>query len=160
MKLHTRPKHGLGHRGDTAPPDATRGDVTRRDAPVTDVPATRTAEPAVWSHTPHTSTWAVIALITGVLATAAALTGVLAVPAVILGVITIVIALIGLAASGKIHVTGRGVALLGLLFGIAGVVVGALAIFGVVPWWDTSNHVAWLNDWLDARAPWLSTGTG
>ncbi|GIG73229.1 hypothetical protein Pfl04_16330 [Planosporangium flavigriseum] len=111
------------------------------------------AEPARWAHTSFTST---LSLILGVCATLAALSGRLAPLGVAIGVVGLVFAAAGLSAVARRHVTGHHVALLGLAFSIAGVVLGILAITKALPWLDGgADQAAQLRDWLDAHLPWM-----
>ena len=94
-----------------------------------------------------------------VLAVAAALivaTGVLAAIGVGVGILALMFAIGGLSATGRRYrfIAGRGVALVGLLLATAAIVVGVLAITGVLPGFDTdTNVVERLHDWLPG---WLS----
>src|SRR6266545_4109264 len=62
----------------------------------------------------------------------------------------------GMSARSRPGVTGRGVALLGLLGSIAGVVFGVLAMNGVVSWLNSDvDQVAQFRDWLNSHLTWL-----
>ena len=100
-----------------------------------------------------------VASIALVLAVAAALivaTGVLAIIGVGVGVFALLYSVGGLSATGRRYgfIAGRGEALVGLLLATTAIVVGILAIIGVLPGFDTdTNVVEELADWLPG---WLS----
>jgi hypothetical protein len=104
----------------------------------------------------RTSALASIALVLGVAAALIVATGVLAIIGVGVGVLALLFAIGGLSATGRryLFIAGRGEALVGLLLATAAIVVGILAITGVLPGLDTdTNVVEQLNDWLPG---WLS----
>jgi hypothetical protein len=146
--------------------------VPVRDAPVRDADDTvargRTAvveRPADTAITEQTvaapvrargSGLATFSLIIGVLSAAAVATGVLALPGVAVGLLGVLVAVTGLVATSKPHVAGRFDATLGLLFSLAAVVVGLLALGNAIAWPNTdTNQVASFADWLKAEIPWL-----
>jgi hypothetical protein len=109
------------------------------------------------THFVHTSVTATIGLIIGVCAVLAALSGRLAPVAVVAGALGVLFAGSSMAAVTRRHVTGHHVALLGLAFNLAGVVLGILAIFKAAPWLNSHvDQVSQVRDWLDAHLPWLS----
>jgi hypothetical protein len=101
----------------------------------------------------------VLASIALALAVAAALivaTGVLAVIGVGIAVLALLFAMGGLSATGRQYrfIAGRGQALVGLLLATAAIVVGILAITGVLPGFDTDTNVV---EELSDRLPgWLN----
>lgn len=104
----------------------------------------------------HTSLLAILSLIVGLTAGYAALSGRLAPVGVAVGVLGVLLGIAALAAVSRPGVTGHTVALLGLLFSIAGVVLGVMAIKHAVPWLDGgADQAAKARDWLDARLTWL-----
>ncbi|GII21794.1 hypothetical protein [Planosporangium mesophilum] len=112
------------------------------------------AEPVRWARTSFTAT---LSLIIGVTATLAALSGRLAPVAIAVGVLGLLFAAAALTAVSRRHVTGHHVALFGLVFSIAGVVFGILAINKSLPWLNGGvDQAAALRDWLNAHLPWLS----
>ena len=85
----------------------------------------------------------------------ATLTGLLAWPGVVLGGLAALLALIGLITGGRPRRTGRGVALLALLFGVGAVVLGVLAIGGHLSWLSQHvDEVQRVRTWLDAHVRW------
>jgi hypothetical protein len=126
----------------------------------TTVPSRETNEmPAVVGPRPRASFMATMALMLGLGATFAVLTGLLVGVGVGLGLLATFAAIGGIAATSKHHVAGKGDALLGMLLGLASIVVGSLAMTGVLPWLDPStDQVLRLHDWLDVRMPWLFPG--
>jgi hypothetical protein len=104
----------------------------------------------------HTSFAATLSLIIGVAAVLAALSGRLAPVAVAAGVVGLLFAAAGLAAVSRRHVTGHHVALFGLVFSIAGVVLGILAINKSASWLNVDvDQVSRLRDWLNSEWSWL-----
>jgi hypothetical protein len=104
----------------------------------------------------RTSMMATLGLIFGVIATLTALTGLLAPIAVAAGALGLLFCLGGVSASGRRAVTGRGVAMLGLLGSLAGIVLGVVAMTDMVSWLDSDvDQVARFHDWLDAQFPFL-----
>jgi hypothetical protein len=104
----------------------------------------------------RTSALATIALVAGVAGTCAALTGRLAPLAVVAGVVGVLFAIGGLSAVRRPGVTGHGVALFAMLFSLAAIALGGLAMGHAVPWLDSNvNHVTQVRDWLDTNLPWL-----
>jgi hypothetical protein len=105
---------------------------------------------------PRASLMATMALMLGLAAALTVLTGVLAGPGVGIGLLAAFAAIGGFAATGRRHVSGRRDALLGMLLGLAAIVVGVLALTGSIPWLDPgTDQVMRIRDWLDAQAPWL-----
>jgi hypothetical protein len=103
---------------------------------------------------------ATLSLMLGLGATFAVLSGLLAGIGVGLGLLATFAAIGGIAATSRRHVAGKGDALLGMLLGLASIVVGSLAMTGVLPWLDPgSDQVMRLHDWLDVRMPWLFPGS-
>ena len=99
---------------------------------------------------------ATFGLIFGVVAVAAALSGLLAVWAIVIGALGLLFSFGGIIAGVRPHVAGRGLGTLGVLLSGAAVVFGIIAMTGQVSWLDTdTDQVARLNDWLDARMPWM-----
>jgi len=104
----------------------------------------------------RTSGLAVLGLMFGLTSVYAALSGRLAPLAIAAGVLGLLFSGTGMSASSRPGVTGRGVALLGLLGSIAGVVFGVLAMNGVVSWLNSDvDQVAQFRDWLNSHLTWL-----
>lgn len=104
----------------------------------------------------HTSFAATLSLIVGVCAVLAALSGRLAPVAIAAGVLGLLLAAVGLAAVSRRTVTGHHVALFGLVFSIAGVVLGILAINKTASWLNVDvDQASRLRDWLNSEWSWL-----
>ena len=104
----------------------------------------------------RTSALASTALALAVAAALIVATGVLAVVGVGIGILALVLAIGGLSVTGRRYrfIAGRGEAIVGLLLATAAIVVGILAITGVLPGFDAeTNVVEQLRDWLPS---WLS----
>lgn len=104
----------------------------------------------------RTSALASIALVLAVAAALIVATGVLALIGVGVGILALLFAFGGLSATGRRYhfIAGRGEALAGLLLATAAIVVGILAITGVVPGFDTNTNVV---EQLSDRLPsWLT----
>jgi hypothetical protein len=126
--------------------------VERPTAPVTAVAPT-VAERG-WHG--RTSGLAVFGLMLALTAVYAALSGRLAPVAVIVGVLGIMFSGTAMSATTRPGVTGRGVAVLGLLGSILGIVFGILAMNGTVSWLNSDvDQVAQLRDWLNNHVEWL-----
>ena len=81
-------------------------------------------------HKIKTSAAATFALVFGVAALFCALTALLSPAAVVLGVIALILAAAGIAMSRKPHVTGKGVAIGGLITGLLGLLISVALIAG------------------------------
>jgi hypothetical protein len=130
--------------------------VATVDAPPT-TPAT-TRAPTVVERGWHgrTSGLAVLGLVFGMSAVYAALSGRLAPVGIAVGVLGLLFSVAGMAASNRPGVTGRGVALLGLLGSFVGVVFAILAINGAVSWLNgDADQFAQARDWLNNQFSWL-----
>jgi hypothetical protein len=105
---------------------------------------------------PRASMLATLSLIVGVVAGLAVLSGQFAAPGVGLGAIAALLSVGGLAATGRRYVAGKGDALLGLVFGLAAIVIGVLSLSGTLPWLTShTDNVANLHQWLQTHASWL-----
>jgi len=99
----------------------------------------------------RTSGLAATALVAGVVAALALATGALAGLAIVIGAVAALAAVGGLSATGRHYafLAGRFMAALGLVLGVAAVVVGILAVGGVLPSLDAdTNQVEQLRDLL------------
>jgi len=94
----------------------------------------------------------VAGLVLNVVALCAALTGVLAPGGLLIGAIGILFSLVGAVSAGRPGVAGRGVAVIGVLFGLAATAIAALAVFGHFAWPSSRiDEVSRARDWLDAH---------
>ncbi|MGI5244159.1 hypothetical protein [Dactylosporangium sp. CA-139066] len=99
---------------------------------------------------------ATLGLILGVAGVGAALTGLLAPWAIALGALGLLFSFGGIIAGVRPNVAGRGLGTLGVLISGTAVVFAILAMTGQVSWLDShTDQVARLNDWLDAKLPWM-----
>lgn len=119
-----------------------------RDADVRSAP-----EPVVVAgKKPRASLLATLGLIVGVAAVAAVLTGTLAGYGIALGAIGAVLAVLGLVATRRRHIAGKTDALVGMVAGLAAVVLGVLAMSGQYDWPTTDGDwVLRLREWLDSQ---------
>jgi hypothetical protein len=130
-----------------------RPKVVERPAPKAVPTETEVVERPRWA---HVSALATLSLVLGVLAVATTLTGLLAPEGAALGVIGAAIAAGGLVGASRRGVTGHSVALLGLVFSLAAILLGILAISGNLTWLDSgTNEVTKAHDWLVSQMPWL-----
>jgi hypothetical protein len=84
-----------------------------------------------------------------------AATGLLAAAGAALGVVGALFAAGGLTATRHRHIVGRGNAVIGLIAGLAALVIGVVTVTGVVPGLDAqTNLFDRLVEWLDANATW------
>lgn len=105
---------------------------------------------------PRSSALASLSLVLAVVAVLAVATGALAGLGAAIGIIALVLSLAGLAATGHHYryLAGRSEATIALLLSLAAIVVGVLAVVGVLSWLDTgTDQVARLQEWLPS---WLS----
>jgi hypothetical protein len=100
-----------------------------------------------------TSAAAAFALAFGVAALVCALTGILSPVAVVLGLIGIVLGIVGMKKGRMPGVTGRGVALGGLITALLGFLLGAAVIAGAAVFVNDEANLDRLQGWIDdARA--------
>ncbi len=112
--------------------------------------------PAIAGPHPRASLLATLSLMLGLGGMFAVLSGLLAGVGVGLGLLATFAAIGGIAATSRQHVAGKGDAMLGMVLGLASIVVGSLAMTGALPWLDSgTDQVGRLHDWLDVRMPWL-----
>ena len=109
--------------------------------------------PAGWAHVSFT---AALSLVAGTLAIAATLTGLLAPLGFAAGVVAATLGLISIASVGRPHVTGHGVVLTGLVFGVVAIVLSLLAINGQLSWLSSkTDEIAVVHNWLNDHMHWL-----
>jgi len=139
-------------------PETTERITTTTETVPTETVPTETvpAAPAPPPFGGRTSFMATVGLILGVTATLTALTGLLAPVALAVGVLGLLFALGGVSASGRRKVNGRGVALLGMLGCLAGVVLAVIAMSDTMSWLTSdTNYVTVTHDWLETQFPFL-----
>jgi hypothetical protein len=122
------------------------------------VPVSTTTAPTVVSPTyaGRTSMLATLSLILGVTAIYGALSGRLAPVGLAAGVLGTLLAGGGLSAGSRRGVNGRGVAFLGLLLSLAGIVFAVLAMNHVTSWLNSDvDQVARLRDWMNLHLSWI-----
>ena len=102
------------------------------------------------------SIWAAGGALLGVVAICATVTGLLAPVGAAIGVVATLASLIGLRSTGR-HLAGHGLAIVGVLLGLAAIVIGAFAVTRHYAWPNsTVDEIARWHSWLVARRPWLS----
>ena len=98
----------------------------------------------------------VFGLLLGIVALAATGTGLLAPVGVVLGTLAGLVALVCMIAPRRREITGRSLAVLGFMLGLAAAVLGILAMSGRLPWLTShTNTVSELHDLVDTALPWL-----
>ncbi|WP_245675299.1 DMT family transporter [Micromonospora halophytica] len=101
---------------------------------------------------PRASLLATLGLIVSVAGALFVLTGTLAGYGIALGAVGAVLAVLGLLATRRRHVAGKTDALIGMLVGLAAVVLGVVALTGQFDWPTTDGDwVARLREWLDSQ---------
>ncbi|MFI6822061.1 thrombospondin [Micromonospora sp. NPDC050187] len=110
-------------------------------------------EPAVVAgKKPRASLLATLGLVVGVAGLLFVLTGTLAGYGIAVGAVGAVLAVLGLIATRRRHVAGKTDALLGILAGLAAVVLGVLAMTGQYDWPTTDGDlVNRFREWLDSQ---------
>ena len=102
------------------------------------------------------SIWAAGGALIAVVAICATVTGLLAPVGAAIGVVATLASLIGLRTTSR-HLAGHGLAILGVLLGLAAIVIGAFAVTRHYAWPNsTVDEIARWHSWLVARWPWLS----
>jgi len=87
---------------------------------------------------------------------AGAASGLLAPEGIVIALIGVAFSLVGLASGGEDGVTGRGLAVFGLLFGIAGMVIAVVAFTHRFYWPNSDiDEVTALHNWIVAHWSWL-----
>jgi len=120
------------------------------------LPESTVVTPEVVGPRPRSSVLATLSLILGVGAALSVLSGVLAGPGIALGIVAAFLGIGGIAATSRRHVAGKMDALLGVILGLAAIVVGALALTGTLSWLDgNTNEIMRAHDWLATQMPWL-----
>lgn len=98
-----------------------------------------------------TSTAAAFALAFGVAALVCALTAILAPLAVLFGVIAVVLGVVGMKMARRAGITGKGVALGGLVTGLLGLLLGGAVLAGAAVVVNDEQRLDQLQEWIDDR---------
>ncbi|WP_433283233.1 thrombospondin [Micromonospora sp. CA-244673] len=123
----------------------------RPDRPVDRDPATERVEP-VRTKRPRASLLATLGLIVSVVGALFVLSGTLAGYGIGLGAVGAVLAVLGLVATRRRHVAGKTDALIGIVVGLAAVVLGVVAMTGQFDWPTTDGDwVGRFREWLDSQ---------
>lgn len=102
------------------------------------------------------SVWATVGLIVSLVGLCATLTGPLAPEGFALGAVGFLISVGGLVAAGRPGVSGRGLAVLGLVCGLAAVGLAVAAMSGRFSWPNSrTDEIAHWRAWLVAHWSWL-----
>ena len=106
---------------------------------------------------PRVSLTAALGLTISLIALCATLTGLLAPVGFTIGVLGVLFSITGMVAVSRPHLTGHSIAILGILAGLAAIVLAALAMTGWYTWPNSdTDEVARLHQWLVDRWPWLN----
>ncbi|MFJ6198493.1 thrombospondin [Micromonospora sp. NPDC092111] len=139
----------------TRPVDPERTTTTRpgdRDRVGADADEVRPEPPVVAGPKPRASLLATLGLIVSVAGALFVLTGTLAGYGIALGALGAVCSVLGLMATRRRHVAGTTDALIGMLVGLAAVVLGVVAFTGQFDWPTTDGDwVARCREWLDSQ---------
>ncbi|HWH00764.1 MAG TPA: hypothetical protein VNV66_15945 [Pilimelia sp.] len=101
---------------------------------------------------PRASLLATLGLVVGLVAALAVLTGTLAGYGLGVGLLGLFLSVAGLSATRRRHIAGKADALLGVLLSLGALVVGGLALFGVLPALSPeTNTVDTVRQWLDTQ---------
>ncbi|MEU9826716.1 DUF4190 domain-containing protein [Micromonospora chersina] len=123
----------------------------RPDRPVDREPAVERVEP-VTTKRPRASLLATLGLIVSVVGALFVLSGTLAGYGIGLGAVGAVLAVLGLMATRRRHVAGKTDALIGVIVGLAAVVLGIVAMTGQFDWPTTDGDwVGRFREWLDSQ---------
>lgn len=105
---------------------------------------------------PRVSLTATLGLATSIIALCATLTGLLAAAGFTVGVLGVLFSIGGMIAASRPQLTGHSLAILGILVGLAAIVLSALAMTGRYAWPNSdTDEVARLHQWLVDRWPWF-----
>lgn len=130
-------------------PTAAPGDDVRSEHHDDDVPRTgevRRAEAVPLSPKLKTSAAAVFSLVFGLSALLCAIAILLSPLAVVFGLIGIILGIVGLKMAKQIHVTGKGVAIGGLILSVLGLLLGIGVIAGISTFLTDEANVQALED--------------
>lgn len=106
-----------------------------------------------------TSAAATFALVFGLAALFCALTGILSPAAVLLGLIGLVLAVVGFKMTKRIGVTGKGLAIGGLVTSLLGLLLGAAVIAGAAAFVNDEANLNRIQGWVDDARENLPSGS-
>lgn len=106
-----------------------------------------------------TSAAAAFALVFGVAALFTALTAILAPVAVVLGLVGLILGVAGIKMSRRVGVTGKGVAIGGLVTALLGLVLGAAVIAGAAVFVNDQQNLDRLQGWIDDARSEIPSGS-
>lgn len=133
-------------------PDRTLDRDRAVERPVVRDDVDRPVEPVAVGPKPRASLLATLGLIVSVVGALFVLTGTLAGYGVGLGAVGAILAVLGLMATRRRHVAGKTDALIGILVGLAAVVLGIVALTGQFDWPTTDGDwVGRFREWLDSQ---------
>jgi 1,4-dihydroxy-2-naphthoate octaprenyltransferase len=116
----------------------------------------RVVEPREAKRWAHVSALASLTLVVGVLAVAATMTGLLAPIGFAAGVLAVLLGAVATYSITRPNVTGHGLVVFGVLFGVAAIVLSLLAINGQLSWLsNNTNEITNLHNWLNDHMHWL-----
>ncbi|GGM28847.1 MULTISPECIES: hypothetical protein [Micromonospora] len=137
---------------DSRTPGSDRSTDDPARTPVDAVTPTDGQPPVVAGPKPRASLLATVGLVVSVAGALFVLTGTLAGYGIGLGALGAVVAVLGLIATRRRHVAGKTDALIGMLVGLAAVVIGVLAMTGQFEWPTTDGDtVLRFREWLDSQ---------
>jgi hypothetical protein len=113
-------------------------------------------EPAESKRWAHVSVVASLTLVIGALSVAATLTGLLAPIGFATGVLALILGALATYSISRPNVTGHGLVMFGVLFGIISIVLSLLAINGQLTWLSSdTNEITTVHNWLNDNMHWL-----
>jgi hypothetical protein len=134
----------------TAPPPV----VTEPD--VVEEPVAEPVEEPVKTGWAHVSLTASLSLVIGTLAIAATLTGLLAPLGFAAGILAVLLGFAALVGVRRNNVTGHGLMVFGIVFGLIAVVLSMLAMGGQLSWLSNkTDEIATVHTWLNDHFHWL-----
>ena len=143
---------GSSAAGSTGSTGSSSDDELRDTRRTHDVDEMRPARPA------KTSAAAVFGLVFGLAALFCALTGILSPAAILFGLIGLVLAVVGLKMAKRVGVTGKGVAIGGLVTSLLGLVLGGVVLAGLTAVVNNEQQLDRIQNYIDdARAELPST---
>jgi hypothetical protein len=127
-------------------------DTSRAGALDTDEPTLTDREPVVAGPKPRASLLATLGLVLAVGGALLVLSGPLLGYGIAVSALALILSVAGLRATRRRHVAGKTDALIGTILSLAAIVVGVLALSGMLTWLGTDMQpVNSLREWLDAQ---------